>query len=84
MAAGIPVLSTDVGGIKEILIGEDCGRVFPVNDIKSGAELLIQFLESYDFRASLGNNGKKTIAKKYNSTSFKVFFENLYCEILDN
>lgn len=46
LAAGVPVVSTDVGGIHELVDGKRNGLIFPEGDIKALAEGVINLLGS--------------------------------------
>ncbi len=81
MAAGVPVVSTDVGGIKEILEGENCGIVFPQGNIDYGAKRIMELLNDVILRHQMGENGKKAISVNYNINKFRDFFNNLYLDL---
>ncbi len=83
MANSIPIVSTDVGGAKEILVENNCGLVYPTGDIDEGEKALIRLMEDETLRLTLGKNGKIAIQNKYSIKSFKSFFENLYSNLMD-
>ena len=84
MASGVPLVSTNVGGLKEILEKENCGLIFPRGDIGKGTKCILELLEDENKRIRMGLNGKEAIKNKYNSKNFSVFFNNLYTDILKN
>ncbi len=57
MAARLPVVSTDVGGVAEVVVPEITGRLAPAGDDARLAEHLIQFDADRAFAARLGRNG---------------------------
>ncbi len=81
MAAGVPVVSTDVGGMKEILLRENCGLIFPKGSIEIGAKKIIDLLNDKKKRDQFGENGKKAIKNIYNSEKFGEYFNKLYLEL---
>ncbi|MHB1686879.1 MAG: glycosyltransferase [Ignavibacteriaceae bacterium] len=82
MAAGVPVVSTDVGGIREIVEKENCGLVFPKGDIEKGVENILDLLSDKTKRLQMGINGKAAVKEKYNTGKFADFFNSLYSDLL--
>jgi glycosyltransferase involved in cell wall biosynthesis len=78
----IPIVSTDVGGIKEIIEGENCGYVFNKYDVEEGKNFVINLIEDNNLRKQFGYNGRKAIMDKYNEVQFTQFFEQLYTDLL--
>lgn len=83
MNNSIPILSTNVGGINEILTLEKCGFVFDKNHILDGANKLLLLLENEKLRKTMGEKGRNAIDTKYSLENFTNFFENFYQEILN-
>lgn len=79
----VPIVSSDVGGIREILEGENCGIVYPFGNIEKCAEIIIDLYNDREKLRQLGMNGYKAVIEKYNSEKFKKFFENLYSELVN-
>jgi glycosyltransferase involved in cell wall biosynthesis len=83
MNNSIPVLSTKVGGVEEILTENKCGILFKKKNILDGVVNLLLIIKDKDLRVSLGENGKKAIDTKYSLKNFTNFFENFYNQILN-
>lgn len=65
MAAGVPTIATDVGGNRE-LIGEDsCGKLVPPNDPQAMASAILHYLTHPDSRTVAGENARRRIEKRY-------------------
>jgi glycosyltransferase involved in cell wall biosynthesis len=62
MACGLPVIATDVGGIREIMI-EGYGEIVPPNDPNSLAEAILNFSKSK--LASCRTELREKVEKKY-------------------
>ncbi len=79
MAAELPVVSTDVGGLREILGDPPVGKLSPAGDDLQLAEALIEFAEQPALRKKLGERGRKR--------AFEIFSEQTmhgqYAEIFD-
>lgn len=82
MANSVPIVSTDVGGAREILIENNCGLVYPAGDIDEGEKAIIRLMEDETLRLLLGQNGKNAIQTKYSVKSLKSIFENLYEDLM--
>jgi glycosyltransferase involved in cell wall biosynthesis len=78
MGNSVPIISTDVGGAREILIENDCGLVYPKGNIEEGVKAVEFVIKNEYSRRKLGENGKLAIQSKYNTHAFKTFFEDLY------
>lgn len=56
LAAGLPVVTTDLGGAREI-VDDSCGRLVPRNDAPALAQALRELVVSPQTRAKLGEAG---------------------------
>jgi len=82
MANSIPIVSTEVGGAKEILIENDCGLVFSKGKIDEGIEKILRFYMDKDLRLRLGMNGKIAIQEKYGTDQFRNYMESMYSSLI--
>lgn len=83
MNNSVPIISTKVGGVGEIITSENCGYVFDNRNILDGVSKLLLLLNDENLRKSLGANGKKAIETNYSKENFKDFFENFYIKTLN-
>ena len=81
MASKVPIVSTDVGGIREILDKEKCGLTYPRGDVEQGAKIILGLLCDKERREIMGQNGYDAIKKKYNTNTFADFFNDLYISL---
>jgi glycosyltransferase involved in cell wall biosynthesis len=65
MAAGCPVVSTDVGGVSEIVRDGETGRLFPVDDDAKGAELVIEVLAGEQQSSSIIARAREYVVKQH-------------------
>ena len=58
MAAGLPILASDVGGNRALVRDEDDGLLVPYGDVAATAAALQRLLSDADLRARLGAAGR--------------------------
>ena len=81
MAARVPVVSTNVGGIKEILETEKCGVIYSRGDVNGAVKAILELISDQKKRKEMGQNGLNAIKRRYNSKAFADFFNNLYSSL---
>lgn len=81
MKYGTPVISSDVGGAREILLSENCGYVYKFGDLNTCLKLILALKSNNNLRSLLGNNGKQALLK-YNKEFFNKCFEEIYRSVL--
>ena len=80
MSMGIPVIGTDVGGVKEIIINGYNGYLLDVNfNLHYLANLLSEYSYlSYEDKLTFRNNALKTWKERYNeSVNFRYFVNDI-------
>jgi glycosyltransferase involved in cell wall biosynthesis len=65
MACGVPIISTDVGGIPEIIQNMYDGILIKPGLSKTLANSIINLLENKQLQKSIVQNAKETIRKKF-------------------
>ncbi len=85
MASGIPVVATDVGACRELLVENEfegaCGLLTKLVDADYTASQIIYLLESKEIREQMGENGKRRVQRAYNRRMFLKEYDNLYQEL---
>ncbi len=67
MAAGLPVLSTDMAPTRRILEEVGCGRTIPLDSTPQEiAEIILRLKNSPEERAAMGQRGRQAVLEKYN------------------
>ena len=81
MAMSKPVIATDSGGSKEIVINNQTGFLIGNKDTKSIYEKIIKLLDDRDLRENFGRNGNLIIRNHFNIkkmvNSYKLLYENV-------
>jgi glycosyltransferase involved in cell wall biosynthesis len=83
MAKGVPIVASDVGGIREIVEREQCGKVYERRNVQEAVSLLDQLLSDDAMREAMGRSGRSAIEKKYNALQFGRKFESIYLSVMN-
>lgn len=78
MAAGLPVIASDVGGIPELIEHGRNGLLVPVGDPQALAKAILQALDSPERAAALARQARDTIEGGYSFDRMVTTFEALY------
>ena len=81
MAAGLPVIGTNVGGIPEIIQDGVNGRLVPVNSPKSIAKTIIELLSDETTRKKLSKNAIKTV-RNFNIENMMKCTTDVYKKVI--
>jgi glycosyltransferase involved in cell wall biosynthesis len=65
MAAGLPVVGTDVNGIRELVADGVTGRLVAAGDVEQTAVALAELLADAALRAQMGRAGRACAAERY-------------------
>ena len=78
MSAGLPVVASDVGAMREIV---DCGRdglLVPAQSVSHLAEALLSIIEKRELREEISRNARKKVESKFALTKMATEYESLY------
>ena len=82
LAAGLPTISSDVGGNKEIIEQEVSGILVHPNDPPQLAEAICMLLRNPDFAVQVGNTGKELVCNSFGFDQMVANVDALYTELL--
>jgi glycosyltransferase involved in cell wall biosynthesis len=78
MAAGKPVIATNVGGNPELVVDGETGFSVPPRDVDALAAKLCLILEDTDYARNLGENGRKRVQEKFSLQAMANNYQQLY------
>lgn len=81
MAARVPVISSNAGGIPEVNIDGKTGFVLPIGDVKGMSEKAIMLLKDEQLLKKFSENAKKQ-ALRFDKKTVLPLYESLYHSIL--
>lgn len=82
MAAGRPVVVTDVGGAREAVVSGESGYLVPAGDHKKMAECIISLLAEPERARAMGERGRLAAREKFSSEVRLYKTETLYEQLL--
>ena len=83
MAAGLPVVTTDVGGNREAVIDGTTGLLVPAGDPSALAEALEDLWQDGEKRSSMGKAGRSRVEQHFSAKKMVTATEKLYESILE-
>lgn len=83
-ASGIPVISTDVGGVKDIIDNGNTGYIIPRNNVNLYVEKLLELIKNKEIREKMSQNGWNHVREKFHYTTLVKNMEEYYMELLQN
>lgn len=69
MATGLPVISTDISGIPELVVHRNNGLLVPQRDVHALAKAMEELLTDAQLRQRLGQAGRDTIGRIFDSAT---------------
>ena len=82
MALGLPVVTTDVAGAKELVAHGKTGFVVPQGDPERMAQAMLDVLSNEDTRQLMGQAGRLRIEQEFSFQQRLNKIEDLYCQIV--
>lgn len=83
MAAGVPVVSSNTGGLPEVNEEGVSGYLCPIGDVKAMAEKAIYILEDRNRLAQFKQNARK-VAERFDEDKIVPMYEALYYSAIGN
>jgi glycosyltransferase involved in cell wall biosynthesis len=81
MLAELPVVATDVGGVREAVLHGETGMLVPPDDPEALAGALRELLDDAQLRRAMGRRGRALALDRYTAAVMAKRFESLYDEI---
>jgi glycosyltransferase involved in cell wall biosynthesis len=82
-ASGIPVVSTSVGGIKDIVLEGETGFLVARDDTNKFAEKLMELIENENKRQEMSQNGWSFVKDKFQYTKLISNMDEYYKSLID-
>lgn len=82
-AAAKPVVSTNVGGVMDVVLDNQCGFITEPGDAHLFAEALLQLVNKPDLRTYFGTQGRNFVQSKYSYQRLVSDMSEYYYSLLD-
>ncbi len=82
MACGVPVISSDVGGLPEVNVHGETGYVVPMGNIEVLAQRIRELLENEPLRKQMGNASLVRATTMFSIENLIPSYEDLYESVL--
>jgi glycosyltransferase involved in cell wall biosynthesis len=82
MASGVPGVSTDVGGVKDVITSEAVGARVRDGDCDALAAHVVQLLSDRELRRETGRRGRATVLERYGIERLVRDIDVLYRDLL--
>ena len=83
-AGGLPVITTDVGGVRDIVLEGKTGYIVPKNNVSLFVEKLLLLVENEVERNRLSKNGWDFVKEKFHYTTLVKNMDGYYQYLLLN
>ena len=84
MASGIPGISTDVGGVRDVITSPSVGSVVPFGDAEALAGSVLSLLAAGTAeRRAMGMRARDVVSKRFTMDRLVEEIANLYGELID-
>ena len=81
-ACGLPVVATDAGGTREIVVDGVTGRLVPMRDVPALTRALLDTIADPVMAAAYGEAGRALVEQKYSMGTWVTRLEALYREVI--
>lgn len=78
MAMELPVISTEISGIPELIIHQENGLLVPEKDVVAMADAIESLLNDAELRQRLGKTARQRVCRDFNSRQTTVALKNLF------
>lgn len=82
MSAGLPVVTTDVGGLRDLVENGISGRLIDPQNVQSFADAIEEMAKDRERSRSMGEEGRKRVQRDFSISSAVREHEKLYRELL--
>ena len=83
-AAYKPVVSTNVGGVEDVITHGENGFLAPLHDVNTFADYVIKLVNDKELRIKMGNSGYNNVMARYSRQRLVKDVKKLYLNFLEN
>jgi glycosyltransferase involved in cell wall biosynthesis len=84
MAAGKPIVTTDVPGCRDLITHEQTGLLVPYGDARALAGAIVRIFSDPSLSARFGQESRRAAAKNWRIETTWRAYESIYCQIQEH
>lgn len=81
-ACNVPIISTDVGGVRDIMLENETGYIVTKGDKNEYTKKLLTLIENDEIRQAMSSKGWEFVKEKFHYTTLVKNMENLYMNLV--
>lgn len=82
-AGNIPVVTTDVGGVKDIILENETGFIVPIGNLEMYAEKVLDLVGNEEKRLKMSQNGWNFVQDKFSYQTLVKNMDNYYTKLIN-
>jgi len=82
-ACAVPVIVSNRGGLPEVVVDGQTGKIVPSEDVEATADALLDLLSSEDRRKTIGNAGRRFVLDTYQWSASVDIMDSIYRRFLE-
>jgi glycosyltransferase involved in cell wall biosynthesis len=84
MAAAVASVSTDVGGVRDVMTGPDVGSIVPYGDAPALADAVHALAADATGRAAVGDRARESVRRRFHSARLIEDIKSLYGDLMES
>ena len=84
MAAGVASVSTDVGGVRDVVTGPHLGSLVPFGDAAALVDAVRALADAPGRREAVGQAGRTSVRERFHANRLRDDIRTLYWQLLEN
>ena len=82
LISGVPVISYDVDGAREVVIPDETGVLLPPKEVKRLAEEILRLLGDAELRKRLGRTGRDRLRRQFDARAMVNEINQAYARLV--
>lgn len=82
MAAGLPVVGTDVGGMSEVVVTDETGLLVPAKDVVAVATAVLKIAADRELARRFGEAGQRRVRQHFDEAQMCASYGRIYEELV--
>jgi glycosyltransferase involved in cell wall biosynthesis len=84
LISGVPAVSYDIDGAREVVLNEITGLLVPAGDIERLSDAIEKLVEDASYRQALGAEGRRRFADRFRHQVMTREIRSLYVKLLES